>query len=192
MPEYLKLAAAFTIGLGAGILASKRFFQMKYENISNEEIESVKSLYSERYGHIKERTSIDDEEIREKAEAEVKSDILVKSSLNIIDDVDAYEQKLAEMEHPEDDIAEEPYLISEEDFSETNIYYEKRTLHYYMDDDVLIDAVTGDAQFVGESFPQVLLDAVRISEDPELYFRYDPSDIDYEILRMKGSYYVDE
>ena len=61
-----------------------------------------------------------------------------------------------------------------------------------MDDDVLIDAVTGDAQFVGESFPQVLLDAVRISEDPELYFRYDPSDIDYEILRMKGSYYVDE
>ena len=59
MPEFVKIGAAFTIGLGAGILASKSFFQTKYEKIANEEIESVKASISNRSSHIIEETSLE-------------------------------------------------------------------------------------------------------------------------------------
>ena len=45
MKEVIKLLGAFSIGLGAGILASKRYFKKKYEDIADEEIAVIKSVY---------------------------------------------------------------------------------------------------------------------------------------------------
>lgn len=204
MPEELKLVAAFTIGLGAGILASKRFFQLKYERIANEEIESVKQSFSRRSGHILETSSLDKpEDFKAKIEEKRndRGDITYYSSLEYdkispITTSPAYihnenDDLKAEQEHPEDDRPDDTYQISEETFSETELGYDKRTLHYYMDDDILVDAVDGDLNTGETLLPKEYIDLIRNSDDAELYFRDDSYGVDYEVLRMKGSYYID-
>ena len=205
MPEELKLVAAFTIGLGAGILASKRFFQLKYEKIANEEIESVKRNFAHRSGHILETNSLDKpDEFKVKLDEKRndKGDITYYSSLEydtvgtVTTTTSDYIRKevddlRAEREHPEDDRPDDTYQISEETYSETELGYDKRTLHYYMDDDILVDAVDGDLNNGETLIPKEYLDLIRNSDEPELYFRDDSYGVDYEVLRMKGSYYID-
>ena len=196
MYEYLKLVGAFTIGLGAGILASKRFFQTKYEKIANEEIESVKSAISYRSGHIIEETSLEKPEKFEKAFIEETDENPIKlySSIDNMYSVTNKEkedhmQKLAEMEHPEDDRPEDCYEITESDYSETALGYDKRTLHYYIEDDMLVEADNGE--WTENDIGAEGLERIRHCNDKELYFRNDPSATDYEVIRIDGAYYID-
>lgn len=197
MYEYLKLAAAFTIGLGAGILASKRFFQTKYEKIANEEIESVKSAISYRSGHIIEETSIEKPEKFERAlmEESDKNPIKMYSSIDNMyaikknDEQKAYMQDLAEREHPEDDRPEDCYEITETEYSETALGYDKRTLHYYIEDDMLVEADNGD--WTDNDIGPEGLERIRHCDEQSLYFRNDPSATDYEVIRLEGAYYIE-
>lgn len=203
MPEFVKIGAAFTIGLGAGILASKRFFQLRYEKIAEEEIESVKAAMAYRSGHIIEKNSVDNpDDFVEKVETEMNKPGGPEfySSLGSLysDPVEEsratreeIEQTIAEREHPEEDDAEEMYMISEEQYSETKIHYDKKCLHYYMDDGMLVDAIDGDLVPGEVLLPQVCRDVVLMSDEPVLYFRDDTYGADYEVLRMKGCYYQD-
>lgn len=197
MYEYLKLAAAFTIGVGAGILASKRFFQLKYEKIANEEIESVKKSISFRSGHIIEDTSIENpEKFAQKIIEETKdNDVRVFSTIDSLYSQPTrvherdYIDDLVEKEHPEDDRPEDCYEISELDYSETALGYDKLTLHYYIDDDMLVNADDGD--WTGQDIGVEGLERIRHSDEVELYFRNDPTATDYEVIRIKGTYYID-
>ena len=67
--------------------------------------------------------------------------------------------------------------------------YDKLTLHYYIDDDMLVNADNGDwtAQDIGPEG----LERIRHSDEAELYFRNDPTATDYEIIRIKGTYYIE-
>ena len=189
MYEYLKLAAAFTIGVGAGILASKRFFQRKYEKIADEEIASVKESMSHRSGHIIEETSIDDpEKFASKLIEDVKnSDTRTTRVYSTIDNM--YMQDLAEKEHPEDDRPEDCYEITEIEYSETALGYDKRTLHYYTEDNMLVDADNND--WTSNDLGAEAIERIQTADDGELYFRNDPSAVDYEVVRIKGAYYID-
>lgn len=197
MYEYLKLAAAFTIGLGAGILASKRFFQTKYEKIANEEIESVKASISYRSGHIIEDTSIEKPEKFEKAliEESTNNSIRMYSSIDNMystkknEDQKRYMAELADREHPEDDRPEDCYEISEIDYSETALGYDKRTLHYYIGDDMLVEADNGD--WTENDIGLEGIERIRHCDEQSLYFRNDPSATDYEVIRIEGAYYID-
>ena len=191
MYEYVKLVAAFTIGLGAGILASKRFFQTKYEKIANEEIESVRESISKR-SHILEESSIDDpEKFANKLIEDIKrSDIRSTHVYSTIDNMyqKSNTERLLEKEHPEDDRPEDCYEITESEYSETALGYDKRTLHYYIDDDMLVDADNGD--WTNSDLGAEAYERIRTADDSELYFRNDPSANDYEVVRIKGAYYI--
>lgn len=200
MYEYLKLAAAFTMGLGAGILASKSFFQTKYEKIANEEIESVKASISNRSGHIIEDTSLEEPEKFEKAFIEeVESPIKMYSSIDNMYTSnkgtittaknDDHIQELAEREHPEDDRPEDCYEITETEYSETALGYDKLTLHYYIQDDMLVEADNGE--WTENDIGPEGLERIRHCNEKELYFRNDPSATDYEVIRIEGAYYID-
>lgn len=193
MNEYLKLAAAFTIGLGAGILASKRFFQLKYEKIAEEEIASVRESLSHRSGHIIEETSIEDpEKFANKLIEDVrKSDTRTTHVYSTIDNMytSTKMDELLAKEHPEEDRPEDCYEITETEYSETALGYDKRTLHYYIDDDMLVDADNGD--WSSNDIGVEAIELIRSSDVAELYFRNDPSAIDYEVVRIKGAYYID-
>ena len=182
MKEIIKLLGTFSLGLGAGILVSQRYFKKKYEAIADEEIAVVKSVYfsNEHIEEPKVSTMQDDSQslIR----------VLNSEGYSINDDE-------TEREHPrEEDI---PYEITEEEFSETELSYEKLTLHYFVDDDVLFDpqeeAINGNGmvddplQVIGED--GVL--RLRASDDTyALYFRNDTYGTDYEVKRMSGAYHA--
>lgn len=193
MTEYLKLAAAFTVGLGAGILASKRFFQLKYEKIANEEIESVRQTVASKVSHIIEETSLDNpEEFSERLKG--SDDTFYSSSIdNMYTSVkkskDDYIQELVEKEHPEDDRPEDCYEISETEYSETALGYDKLTLHYYIDDDMLVNADNDD--WTNTELGAEAYELIRTSGESNLYFRNDPDARDYEVVRIKGAYYIE-
>lgn len=198
MYQEIKIGIAFLLGAGCGVLGTWKYFQTKYDKIANEEIESVKKSLSYRSGHIIEETSIEKPEVfAQKIIEESKDDkIRVFSTLDNLystqqkNTIHEYvEQLAAEAEHPEDDRSEDCYEISETDFSETALGYDKLTLHYYIDDDMLVNADNGDwtAQDIGPEG----LERIRHSDEAELYFRNDPTATDYEIIRIKGTYYIE-
>lgn len=190
MTEYLKIGAAFAVGLGAGILASKRFFQLKYEKIANEEIESVRQSISHRSGHIIEETSLEKPEEFEKKIEESNGTFYTSSIDNMYTTGKKdYIQELAEKEHPEDDRPEDCYEITETEYSETALGYDKLTLHYYIQDDMLVNADDGD--WTNNELGAEAYERIRSSNDNNLYFRNDPDARDYEVVRIKGAYYID-
>lgn len=189
----IKLAAAFIFGAGVGILGTRQFFKTKYEEIANEEIESVKRSMSFRSGHILETTSIEKpEEFTDKVsnaieDSKLYSSIEVAKQENIVKE--QIEKAKAEAEHPEDDRSVDIFEITEEEYSETELGYEKRTMHYYTNDDMLVNADDGD--WTNQEFNANCIDRIRTSKEAELYFRDDANGIDYEVLRMIGAYYID-
>ena len=98
----------------------------------------------------------------------------------------------AESEHPEDDRPADVYEITEEEFSETELGFDKEILKYYTDDDLLINEEDGDPDLALMSvLSDEDLDKLRNSNEQELYFRYDQYGTDYDIVRVEGSYYID-
>ena len=199
MYEYVKIGAAFTIGLGAGILASKRFFQLKYEKIAEEEIESVKAKYSMRSGHIIERTSIEEpEEFEEKLAEEMKQpEPRVYSTIDNMygerysDDKEERDARIVETLHPEEeDYPEEPFEINEEEFSETELGFDKVVLHYYVADDILAEADSGNTD-LGQTIGDEGLNTVRMGNCIEYFFRNPNYAVDYNVIRVPGSYYIE-
>ena len=198
MYQEIKIGIAFLLGAGCGVLGTWKYFQTKYDKIANEEIESVKEALSHRSGHIIEDTSIENPEKFAKKIVEESKDnqIKVYSTLDNLYSVqqkntihEYVEQLAAEAEHPEDDRSEDCYEISETDFSETALGYDKLTLHYYIDDDMLVNADNGD--WTSQDIGPEGLERIRHSDEVELYFRNDPTATDYEIIRIKGTYYIE-
>lgn len=202
MYEYIKIGAAFVVGVGAGVLGTRKYFQTKYDKICTEEIESVREAMSHRSGHIIEETSIEKpKEFADKLLKEADNgEIRVYSTLNSIYDTKAkletesnevkeYIEDLLDKEHPEDDRPEDCYEISEVDYSETALGYDKLCLHYYVNDDMLVNADDGD--WTNNDIGLEAIERIRNAEKPELYFRNDPSAKDYEVIRIKSSYYID-
>lgn len=192
MYNNVKIVAAFTIGLGAGILASKRFFQLKYERIANEEIESVKAKFENRSGHIIERTSLEEpEEFKEKLAEEMKQpEPRIYSTLDsLYETPKEVVAELVEAEHPEDDMPEEPFEITEEEYSETELGFEKASLHYYVEDDILADSETGETD-LGQTIGDEGINIVRTDNSIVHFFRNPNYAVDYEVIKVEGSYYI--
>lgn len=199
----LKILAGFVFGVGVGILASKRFFEEKYKAIADEEIASVRANMGRR-GHILEHSSLEEPEKvkpehpkdpRKPIEMVRTTDISKESRTPVfVSSIDnMYEKKEvkedpAEAEHPEDDRTDDAYVISEEDFSETELGYDKITLHYYMDDDMIVDADSGDWS---SNISSTMEQEIRDTDEEELYFRDDAAGADFEVIRIKGAYYID-
>ena len=54
---------------------------------------------------------------------------------------------------------------------------------------MLVDADNGD--WSSNDIGVEAIELIRSSDVAELYFRNDPSAIDYEVVRIKGAYYID-
>ena len=49
MKNSVKIIFSFTLGAAVGLVATQRFFKAKYEAIAQEEIDSVKEVYSKKH-----------------------------------------------------------------------------------------------------------------------------------------------
>lgn len=186
----------FAAGAAVGSVVTWMLVKTKYEQIANEEIESVKEVFSQRKGIT----------IKDVAEAAVKEGLDVDIELSekersieeIRDMVQELgyknEQVMKEKEKEKEDEEEEdedmdygkPYVIAPEESWEQD--YPTISLTYYEGDGVLTDdhdrLIKNVDELVGEDFASHFGEY----EDDSVFIRNDKLKVYYEILRDYGSY----
>lgn len=175
---------SFVFGAIGGAVAT--YFVMKHQ------MEPELEVVYEPNDEIKERIKDDFEK---KADTERK---VVTESTKQAEEQDKkeYEDIVRKYNHqlkkPDVDIREmlnrKPYLISEEEYATTNLNYDKDSMTYYAEDDVLADdcdeMVDDPGRF--DDAVRMLLDSTN--DETEVYIRDDSTYTDYAVAIANGSY----
>ena len=168
---------AFVLGAAAGSVATWYYVKTKYEQIAQEEIESVKDWYEQRYEYEEEDTEYYEEPSEPDAATEMKNEYA-----NILTNAGYTDQEGVE------DMNDGPYVIAPEEFGEYE-EYETETLTYYTDG-VLADewdnVIENPAELVGDGFENHF---DEYEDDPDtVYVRNDELNMYYEIQRDLRSF----
>lgn len=178
--DNIKNFLIFAVGVGVGIGVSWKLLRDKYEQIANEEIESVKEAFSER------------KKDTEKQIVEVKT-IIKEQEVNkdLVDYSKLATRYSDEPKKEEPEIVEEdaPYVISPDEYGE--IYdYDQIELTYYADG-VLTDDTDEVIDDVDDTVGLDSLNHFGDYEPDAVHVRNDERKCDYEILRDLRNYYGD-
>lgn len=169
----------FAAGAAVGSVVTWKLVKTKYEQIANEEIESVKEVFSR--GHRAEANPVDeaadDEEDYEPTEEEKKEYVGMVDS-------NGYRnystKKEVKREEKEDEEVDKPYVISPDEFDE-NDDYDTVSLTYY-EDGVLTDEQNNVIDDVEDLIGIDPAKHFGEFEDDSVFVRDDARRTDYEIL----------
>ena len=175
MNNTITFVAGLVIGGAVGVLGARQYFKKKYEDIAQEEIDSVKEAFSrgEKKDDAEDNDSTDDDE----SELEEAKDIM-KDNGYFDEDVKVYKMKKSD---------DAPYVINDDEFGNMESEgYEMETLYYYLDgtladsDDnrVDLDDLIGADSL--NHFDEYVRDTV--------YVRNERYRTDYEVLLMQRSF----
>ena len=166
----------FTVGAAIGSAVTWKVLKTKYEQLTREEIESVKEAFSRRQSDevVADESEVDDEE---PDRTEEYKDIVEKNNYS------SYaESRVEEKEDKEEEECDmnEPYVIPPDEFDENG--YETLSLYYYEDGVV---ATTRDEVIdnVDELIGEDSLTHFGEYEDDSVFVRNDAMRTDFEILR---------
>lgn len=176
----------FAVGAVIGSAVTWKFVKTKYEQIANEEIQSVKTYYTQKNAknndepvvECKEETNIEPEITENEKEEYIE--IIRKSGYTNYHKVQEEKGSVDDMEN------DKPYVISPEEFGEL-VGYDAITLTYYADgiladdDDEMIDEI--DDTIGADS-----LSHFGEYEEDAVFVRNDARCCDYEILRDYRNY----
>ena len=180
MESSIKNIIIFVVGAGVGAAISWQMLKAKYAKIAQEEIDSVKEIYSTNRSK-KETLSTNDDCDRD---VEVdKKDITDYSKLTSNLGYVSTETKKEKKEEP--DMSDKPYVISPDEFDELD--YQTETLTYYADG-VLTDDYDNPIEDVEAMVGEKSLTHFGEYEDDSVYVRNDKQKIDYEILADLRNY----
>ncbi len=179
----------FVLGAAVGSVVTWKYVKKKYEQIAQDEINSVKEVFSKRVAEFTEDT----EEVRIKADnAKEKPNIieyaawLRKQGYTNYSDIDIVDEKPEEVKEEESMGVDEPYVIAPEEFGELDDY-EIISLTYYADqiladdNDVIVDDVENVVGFDS-------LNSFGEYEDDSVFVRNDRLKCYYEILLDQRKY----
>jgi hypothetical protein len=172
------------LGAAAGAVVSWRLLKEKYEQIAQEEIDSVKEVFSQKnvkpVEESEETESVNTDDAEEGNEDDIDGYTRIVNDLGYTRYSDISKKDSRKKEH-----SEGPYIIAEEEFDEID-GYESNTFTYYSDgvladdnDDVVEDVedTVGHNSLIHlgqEDGPLHFIDSV--------YVRNDERKCDYEIL----------
>lgn len=133
------------------------------------------------------------ERAKELADAEKEEYPREDEDYDDVETMDELEEEMYEKEAESDKLNErydvDPYLITEEEFSNENLHYEKETLWYYLEDKVLCndsEELVDDVEaLIGEDTLEF------INDDQTIYIRNDRQGSDFEIVCVKKAYSVE-
>ncbi|WP_417040231.1 hypothetical protein [Coprobacter fastidiosus] len=168
----------FTMGAAVGSLVTWKIVKTKYEKIAQEEIDSVKEVFSRKenqiYEHIIRENSAEEHKIEAKPDLQELAE-QIKTLKYVIEAEEKSEVK------------DRPYVISAEEFGQADDDYDIVSLNYYADevltDDFDIPIVNADDVVGLESFKHF----GEYVEDV-VYVRNDKLKAEYEIVRMDEKY----
>lgn len=172
----------FATGAAIGSVVTWQFLKTKYENLAQEEIESVREYYAQKNLSVPEDMVEQEEEIDEEIPVETKRDYnnIIKHSAYTADNEEDDENE------EEEDEMNRPYAIAPEESWEQD--YPTLSLTYYEGDGVLVndqgEVIDNVDELVGEDFA----DHFGEYEDDSVFIRNDAMEVYYEILRDLGSY----
>lgn len=179
---------SFIVGGIAGSLVTWQFLKQKYERIAQEEIDSVKEVYSRR----RNREMSDNDTIEEKfVEAKPIEKPDIKEYAKMLNEMKYLHTDYSNVEKEEyaetesNDIAVIPYIISPESMGEDG--YDTSSLTYYADDilaDEINDKISDVEGIVGTSW----IDELNQSELDSICVRNEQLKTDYEICRDYRTY----
>ena len=186
----VKYLIVFAAGVGTGAIASRVYFKKKYEAIADEEIDSVKAAYSYKKAADANPQTEQTDDILEEIE---RKKIEYRDMLDREGYISEEKVELVRDDHPREEVGG-VYEITEEDYSETELSYEKLTLQYFVDDDILFNPEEANNENGGIVVEQTIgdegINRVRTSDDTfALYFRNDTYCTDYEVTKVSGSFY---
>lgn len=162
----------FAVGAAIGSAVTWKFFKTKYEQIANDEINSVKEVYKKKMKNINETESLT---------ASVKEAV---KTVKELDKNDIYEE-----EEEYDDMHDEPFVIPPDEFGEKD-EYEICSLFYYTDG-VVTDQMDRVIDNVDELIGEESLTHFGEWEDDSVFVQNDGLKTYYEILKDARSYQDD-
>lgn len=163
-------------------MASRRYFNEKYQKLADEEIESCKAIF-ENNKPVKE----------EKSETEIvdgvvyAKNILSQDSDSAVSYSDYYAPKKVDEAKTLSPKEDEPFDISVEEYEEDSEFL-KVTLNLYTEDGVLIFEESEEIADEDSTIGSENLDDFARSSFGTAYFRNPKTTIDYEIIKVDGSY----
>lgn len=175
----------FVLGVAVGSVVTWRYVEKKYEQIAQDEIDSVKEVFSKREAEFTEDTEarIKADNAKEKPSIiEYAARLREQGYTNYSDMVDEKPEEVKE----EPMSVDKPYVIAPEEFGDLDDY-ETISLTYYADqilvddNDVIVDDVEDVVGFDS-------LNSFGEYEDDSVFVRNDRLKCDYEILLDQRKY----
>lgn len=196
MKETLIRVAIFSVGVGIGIAASMTYFDKKYQKLADEEIESVKATLSKKSADIKfehtgepmakvEKVTMDDKSLT--VEATLMNSYSSSVQLETKAYSDYYAPKKVEEAKTLSPKEDEPFDISVDEYEEDTEFM-KVTLNLYLSDGALVYEETEELADEGLTVGHENLDDFSRTSFSSAYFRNPKNNIDYEVIKVDGSY----
>lgn len=174
--------AMFMAGLTIGSAATWLCLKKRYEQIAQEEIDSVKAVFAEKKPETvirkEENENLDKDNKIKADQAKLKPDLINYTNYASTNNKNAKEEKV--------NMVEKPYIISPEEFGDFD-EYTKLSLTYYSDG-VLADENDEIVDDIDETVGADFADHFGEYEDDSVFVRNDRLKCDYEILRDNRSY----
>jgi len=175
----------FVLGVAVGSVVTWRYVEKKYEQIAQDEIDSVKEVFSKRETEFTEDTEVQikaDNAKKKPSVIEYAAWLRKRGYTNYSDMVDEKPEEVKE----EPMSVDKPYVIAPEEFGELDDY-ETISLTYYADqiladdNDVIVDDIEDVVGFDS-------LNSFGEYEDDSVFVRNDRLKCDYEILLDQRKY----
>lgn len=173
---------SFVAGATIGSMVTWKLVKSKYEQLAQEEIDSVKETYAKRNGvveNVELHIDTDKPDISEYTAKLRELGYLDNGETESDEVVDEQEDEEYE-EEEEEDVSDEPYVISPDEFDEVG--YETESLTYYADG-ILTDEFDEVIEDVDDVVGLDSLNHFGEYEDDSVFVRNDSRERDYEILK---------
>lgn len=177
MKSTLSKVVIFSLGAAAGSVVSWKLLKTKYEQIAQEEIESVREVYSKKQKELKKLEELYNSSIKLNSEKEKP----------VEDDKNQY-RNIAEnyKKGGSESMKNKPYVVTPEEFGELD-EYETISLTYYSDG-ILTDERDEPIDNIDELVGVESLDRFGEYEDDSVFVRNDRLKCDFEILADNREY----
>lgn len=176
-----KMIFGFIAGVAVGVFGAYKYLDNQYKKRIEEEIESVKDIFSKRVEHEKEKNEQLEEELEEAVD-------LIKTSMCTNKTDYTHFSKKDDPILSKPDANPEPYEITEEEFGD-HMYYTKSNLLYFTDG-ILAEEMNFDKiGSLQDPTWSSLLSMFESNEDADvMWVRDERLKVDYEICRDYRTY----
>lgn len=180
--KFLKGALIFLLGSGVGASASYLYFKKLYDE-KREELVELQEHYTKK---LDKEIDKDTADTIIKKEEYVSYDKLNEEEIKTV--IKEREIEAIALEAPSEDYPEEPIIITESDYQERELYFDKLEVDYYVEDESLVDE-NDELINIADSIGYDNLEGFIADEKEDvMYIRNSSNSSDYMVRKVFGKF----